>query len=166
GHPEYSPTLAGNHFLADVVGLLYCGGALRTSRVGRAWLRVATRLLERELVRQFYEDGVNFEASTCYHRLSTELAFLGLLAMRRLGVAVTDNACARFELAVEALDWLTAPSGRMPAIGDDDSSIVLNLASRRNPRRSADLVGASRALLHGTDPHRPPDEFQQWSVGS
>src|SRR6266545_2915310 len=59
GNLEYSPRLTSNHYLADVVGLLYVGAALRRTLTGRAWLRFAAGALGREVCKQFDEDGVN-----------------------------------------------------------------------------------------------------------
>lgn len=165
GNLEYSPRLTSNHYLADVVGLLYVGAALRETLTGGAWLRFAAGALGREVCKQFDEDGMNFEASTGYHRLSTELVLFGVLAMERLGLSLPPESAARFGRAIEAMSALRKPDGLLPAVGDDDSGLVVNLASGRHPRDPAPLIGAGRALLAGTTGGCAGDEFQQWAVG-
>lgn len=162
---EYSPRLTSNHYLADVVGLLYVGAALRHTLSGRAWLRFAAWALGREVCKQFDQDGMNFEASTGYHRLSTELVLFGVLAMERLGLSLPPAAAARFGRAIEVMSALRKPDGLLPAVGDDDSGLVVNLASGRHPRDPAPLIGAGRAVLAGTTGGCAGDELQQWAVG-
>jgi hypothetical protein len=68
-HPEYRS----NHYLADIVGLLFVAAYLpRTSEID-SWLAFAVQELVKEVEYQFTPDGANFEASTSYHRLSAEL---------------------------------------------------------------------------------------------
>ncbi|MGV9242469.1 alginate lyase family protein [Streptomyces sp. NPDC003710] len=163
GNLEYGPRLTSNHYLADLVGLVHAGGALRHSRAGRIWLRLGGSGLQREILKQFHEDGSNFEASTGYHRLSTELALLGLLALRRLRAPVRPEVCDRLVAAVEVLSALTGPGGLLPALGDDDSGLVVGLQSGRNPRDPAPLVAAAAALREAEpSPETAGPELAQW----
>ncbi|MEU0392290.1 alginate lyase family protein [Streptomyces sp. NPDC006208] len=160
---EYTPRLTSNHYLADLVGLVHIGGALRHSSAGRLWLRLGSRQLQREILKQFHEDGSNFEASTGYHRLSTELALVGLLALRRLHIPVRPETEARFLSAVEALAVLTKPDGLLPAVGDDDGGLVVGLQSARDARDAAPVIAAASAV---SDPRTPEEtaapEMAQW----
>lgn len=70
---EWSPRLRGNHYLANVVGLLFIAAYLPRGQATDAWLAFVVREFLREAEQQFCEDGANFEASTCYHRLSAEM---------------------------------------------------------------------------------------------
>src|SRR5437588_10949750 len=67
---EGSPLLRGNHYLADVMGLLVLGASLPDDPQAARWRRFARRALEREIAQQVYDDGVGFEASLPYHGLS------------------------------------------------------------------------------------------------
>ena len=70
---EWNPDVRGNHYLANVVGLLFAAAYLPTTRITASWLEFAVRELVYETGLQFSADGANFEASTCYHRLSAEM---------------------------------------------------------------------------------------------
>lgn len=70
---EWSATYRGNHYLADIAGLLFASSYLKDSKEADRWLCFATAELMREIEYQFHTDGSNFEASTCYHRLSAEI---------------------------------------------------------------------------------------------
>jgi hypothetical protein len=70
---EWVEEIHGNHYLADVAGLLFVGAYLPRSQETDGWLAFAVRELLLEIDHQFWPDGANFEASTCYHRLSAEI---------------------------------------------------------------------------------------------
>ncbi|WP_316763849.1 alginate lyase family protein [Streptomyces herbicida] len=160
---EYTPRLTSNHYLADLVGLVHAGGALRHSIAGRLWLRVGGGQLQREVLKQFHEDGSNFEGSTGYHRLSTELALMGLLALRRLRVPVRPEVRERVQAAAGVLSGLTKPDGLLPALGDDDSGLVVGLQSGRDPRDPSPVVAAATAVsAPGPSPEAAGPELAQW----
>jgi hypothetical protein len=71
---EWSPELRTNHYLADIVGLLFVAAYLPESTEINGWFHFAIKELIAEVKLQFGEDGGNFEASTSYHRLSAEMA--------------------------------------------------------------------------------------------
>jgi hypothetical protein len=70
---EWSKDLRGNHYLADIAGLLFVSSYLPSSAETDTWLAFSVQELVQEVGSQFYEDGGNFEASTVYHRLSAEI---------------------------------------------------------------------------------------------
>jgi hypothetical protein len=71
-HLEWSPERA-NHYLADICGLAYIATYLPETAESDCWLAFAIGQLHLETLRQFLPDGGNFEGSTAYHRLSTEM---------------------------------------------------------------------------------------------
>ncbi len=70
---EWSRDFRGNHYLSDIVGLLFVAAYLPRTSETDAWLALAVQELVAAVEEQFYRDGGNFEASTCYHRLAAEL---------------------------------------------------------------------------------------------
>jgi hypothetical protein len=77
-HLEWSLDGRGNHYLSDIVGLLFIATYLPSSPQVDAWLAFATQELIGEIEYQFNPDGSNFEASTSYHRLASEMCAYGL----------------------------------------------------------------------------------------
>jgi hypothetical protein len=91
---EWSPVYRGNHYLANIVGLLFAAAYLPECEETNGWLVFATQELLNEVNYQFHDDGSNFEASVCYHRLSSEMvlwafALLANLPAHKLSV-LTD----------------------------------------------------------------------------
>lgn len=70
---EYSPQLTSNHYLSDIGGLVFAAAHLASVPETDAWLALGVQELISEMEREFHADGSNFEASTGYHCLSTEI---------------------------------------------------------------------------------------------
>jgi hypothetical protein len=70
---EWGASLCSNHYLADVVGLLFIAAYLEPDEESRSWLVFSGREVVLQLKGQFHAAGTNFEASTCYHRLSSDM---------------------------------------------------------------------------------------------
>lgn len=76
---EWSSGMRGNHYLANLTGLLAGAMILPDSFSQKyEWICFASEQLLNELLFQFQDDGSNFEDSTCYHRLSAEIELFGL----------------------------------------------------------------------------------------
>ena len=69
---EWHQTERANHYLANIMGLIFIAVYLDESHESDEWLGLSIKELIKEVDFQFYHDGCNFEGSTCYHRLSTE----------------------------------------------------------------------------------------------
>lgn len=83
-HLEWSEEARSNHYLANIIGVLFAASVLPRSEQCDAWLGFAVQELEVEILRQFRTDGGNFEASTGYHALSAEMAITGVLLANNL----------------------------------------------------------------------------------
>lgn len=70
---EYYKGSTGNHYLSDIVGLLYIGSAFPEFEESDRWVLFAMQELVSEMDREVYADGGAHEASTHYHRLVAEL---------------------------------------------------------------------------------------------
>lgn len=121
---EWVPVARTNHYFSDIVGLAVLGAVLAPYPPALGWAAFAARELRRETLRQFARDGLNCECSTTYHRLMVELATLGLLASRVGGHDLGPAVRARLVAAYRAVKTLCDAAGRVPLIGDNDSSRV------------------------------------------
>ena len=88
---EYSPDLRSNHYLSDIVGLLFAALHLPSTDETDMWLAFALQEMGSEMAHEFHEDGSNFEGSTSYHRLSTELMLYGALFAVQMDRARRDR---------------------------------------------------------------------------
>ncbi len=140
---EYSEVITSNHYLSNIAGMLWAAVYLPRTKKTEKWLIFAVHELKREMDKQVYPDGTDFEASTCYHRLVLELFFYSsLLAVKKNDRFQGQNypeACAsifgkgysdRLYRMFDAVFNLIKPNGRMPQIGDNDSGQFLKLFPR------------------------------------
>lgn len=118
-HMEYRD-IRGNHYLADLVGLIYISLFLPEYKKSKGWLLYAASRLDREIIHQLYEDGVDHEGSIPYHQLVVEMCLSSLLLLNKNGIHISDNAMTRIEKALEFTMAYTKPDGMCPIIGDTD----------------------------------------------
>jgi hypothetical protein len=117
---EYSPLTTGNHYLSNIVGLLYISAFLAEVEDSDRWLIFSLQEILSEMEREVYEDGMAHEGSTHYHRLVTELFISAALIIERLPV----------ERLYKLYD-AKFPKGRMPAVRKDILKRI-NLTGNRN----------------------------------
>ncbi|GAB4276423.1 MAG: hypothetical protein Kow0056_06840 [Coriobacteriia bacterium] len=122
----------GNHYLADITGLLFAAAYLPPSEETQSWWTFARDEVFAQIEEQFLPDGANYEASTGYHRLSAEMAFYAVALI--LGVegedSVPDGVSERLWRAAAFVRDTATPDGSHPRIGDDDSGRLLKLGVR------------------------------------
>ena len=108
---EWHPEHRGNHYLADITGLLFIARFLPGSQETDTWLAFAIQELKQECERQFQNDGSNFEASTSYHRLSAEMIIygtalvLGLPRERHLSLQNITASTWPHQPSLKDLNW-------------------------------------------------------------
>ncbi|RME57492.1 hypothetical protein D6779_08585 [Candidatus Parcubacteria bacterium] len=132
---EYSETLTSNHYLSNIVGLVYLGILLPEFKEAEKWRSFGLQELEKEMLKQVYPDGVDFEASTAYHRLVTEMFLSATLLARLNGHTFSPAYMARLERMLEFILHLTKPDGTVPLFGDNDNGRLHRLKVWDDPPR-------------------------------
>ncbi|MBM3712113.1 MAG: hypothetical protein FJW56_01540 [Actinobacteria bacterium] len=125
---------ATNHYISNLTGIFYLGIIFQNTGFGKKWINFAVKELKNQMERQVYNDGCDFEASTCYHRLVLELFFFPVLFFikNKQDLKIEDyvNFCKEFfgskfidklYRMFEAVLYLLKPNGQLPQIGDNDS---------------------------------------------
>jgi hypothetical protein len=159
GNLEWDPTLRNNHYLADVVGLLFAAAYLPPGPRVDVWLGFAREELLKEVALQFGEDGSNFEGSTCYHRLAGEMVvFATALALALPAERLAPGRSFEFprwygerlERMAEFTIACSKPGYRVVQIGDNDSGRFLKLrpAYREEPVSGGALSWVEDSLDH------------------
>lgn len=129
-HLEFSYIATSNHYLSDVVGLLWLGVMLPELAEARAWRRFGLSETLSEMEKQVLPDGADFEASTGYHRLVLELLLYSFILCRENEVEIEERYWQRLRGMFDYLRAILRPDGRAPLIGDTDSGRVLPLRHR------------------------------------
>ncbi len=132
---EWSESLTSNHYLTNIVGLVYLGILLPELKEPRQWREFSLNELEKEMFKQVYQDGVDFEGSTSYHRLVTELFLSATLLAQLNGHKFSNTYMQRLEKMIEFIMALSRPDGCSPLIGDNDNGRLHRLKIWEHPER-------------------------------
>jgi len=123
---EWSPAKE-NHYLSDCMGLFFIGSTLEKNKDAKKWKIFAKKELEKEILKQVSEDGVNYEASLNYHRFVTEILLLCALLGEKTQNQFSEAYKKRLENMCEFVMYYTTPTGKAPSIGDTDNGRILDI---------------------------------------
>ena len=124
-----------NHYLSDIVGLIYLGVMFPEFKDARKWREFGIKELVNEMKKQVYLDGVNYEGSISYHRLATELFLSATLLCLKNGINFPKWYMNRLEKMIEFVMYYSKPDGTAPQIGDNDDGRLHILANYGNWNR-------------------------------
>ena len=147
-------TRASDHYLSNIVGLLYIGLAFSHTAQGRRWLAGAASRFERQFDLQVAPDGVFRGGSIMYHRLVTELFLHGLLVCGVAKIRWPASARARVHMMLDFLRAVRRPDGRLPLIGDHDDGVVLPVVGGNGDPHGVALLETMASEVLGFEPSR------------
>ena len=155
---EFSHLLTSNHYLSDVLGL-YCISTFLDGEGMAARRSEYRRRIEAEMAQQVFEDGGDYEASTGYQVLVTQLFTTALLLMRaERGVPAGPAFVERLRMMFRFLSTVASASGEIPQVGDcddgrtellvDDLKQMISCPlAKRNSLRVPHLLGLGQRLF-------------------
>ncbi|HSQ23184.1 MAG TPA: alginate lyase family protein [Pyrinomonadaceae bacterium] len=129
-HLEFSHIATSNHYLADVVGLLWIGLMLPELETAREWREFGFREMLTEMDKQVLPDGADYEASTGYHRLKVELFLYSFVLCHLNGLDIGEKYWSKLRGMVEYMRAYLRPDARAPLVGDSDSGQVFPIVRR------------------------------------
>jgi heparinase II/III-like protein len=154
---EFSHFLTSNHYLSDLVGLYCLSLFLEGKGMGERRSEYRHRI-ENEIMRQVYDDGGDYEVSTGYQVLVTQLFTTALLLMLREGAAPKPAFVERLRTMFRFLNTIASTSGELPHVGDCDDGrtellvddleqMILYPVRERNSLRVPRLLGLGQRLF-------------------
>jgi hypothetical protein len=158
GNIEFSHLLTSNHYLSDVVGL-YCLSVFLDGEGMAARRREYRQRIEAEMAKQVNEDGGDYEASTGYQVLVTQLFTTALLLIRsERSAPAAQPFVERLRMMFQFLNAVASTSGQLPHVGDCDDGrtelLVDDLqqmvhcpVTERNSQRISSLLGLGQRLF-------------------
>ncbi len=179
-----------NHYLSDLVGLVYLGVFVPEFKESKRWHDFGIRELINEMGRQVYPDGVDYEGSISYHRLETELFLSATLLVMLNEQCNAPTSCdegnwfyrmrvskvfpewymQRLEKMIEFVIYYTKPDGTAPQIGDNDDG-RLHILSKYGDWDRLDhryLLSAGAVLFNRPDFNEGAGRFYEeafWLLG-
>ncbi len=127
---EFTYISTSNHYLTNVAGLLWLGVLLPELERADEWRTFGLREMLREMDKQILADGADYESSTGYHRLVTELFLYSFLLCKKNGIEIPPKYWEKLRSMLEYLRGYLRPDGFAPLIGDADGGQVLPLVKR------------------------------------
>jgi Heparinase II/III-like protein/Heparinase II/III N-terminus len=141
---------ANNHVIAEAAGWLVAACAFPWYRRSAQWRRKARALVEHELAANTFNDGLNRELATDYHRFVFELGLLAAVEGDANGYPLSEATWAQLGRMLDAGAAILDAAGQPPRQGDGDEGRVLVVDSPdRDPW--ATVLGSGVALLGAPD---------------
>ena len=150
---ENKEDFTSNHYLADIVGLIFLGIMFPEFKEAKQWKEFGIAELVKEIEKQVYEDGVDFEASIPYHRLALELFVYPAILCKLNSIRLPQSFWNRLEKMFEFVLYYTKPDGKAPQIGDNDDGrfFILNNYADWNGRDHRYLLAIGGELFDRDD---------------
>jgi len=155
---ETSPSLSGNHYLANLAGLLLARLVFPSLTWALEVSEFAEREFEREIQKQFKKSGINFEGSLPYHRLSSEICLMGAEFIKKSGRDVPEGIVERLQKAASFTRYYTNTCEECPIIGDNDNGIVVKFFAGQELNRHQYLNYLFDCILEDKDEPKNFDE--------
>jgi hypothetical protein len=127
---EFSHVATSNHYLSDVVSLLWLGIMLPELSAAKEWRAWALAELLREMDKQILPDGADYEASTGYHCFVLALFLHTFILCRANEIPIADKYWRKLRRMAVYLRAILRPDGMTPLIGDTDGGEVMSIVSR------------------------------------
>lgn len=130
---ENNSFITSNHYLGNISGLYVLSVLCPVLNESIKWKNFARKELEKEICRQTLGDGWNFESSSTYHRLATELFLYPFLIAEFLNEPFSDRYKNQLKKMIRVLGESLKPNGAIPQIGDNDNGRFLIFKQDREP---------------------------------
>lgn len=154
----------GNHYISDLVGLVYIGILFCDTEEGKRWVNFASRELEKEIMGQVYPDGTHYEKSISYQRLVTELFAAAYVLLTLNNFRISAGFHERLEKMFTFLASATAQNGRAPNVGDGDDGRVFKMKSEVDFNDHRDLISLGAALFGRGDLKAAAPDFSELAL--
>ena len=149
-HLEHKEGAAGNHYLFNLVGLLFVTNYLSEDEEIIAWREFAEKEMIVEFQKQFFSDGGNFEGSTAYHCLSAEAVLYGTVLMLKNGKNLSHAYLELLGKSFQFMKEVIKPNGEFPQFGDNDSGRLFKFNQNQHLLNYESLIDGFSALYSGT----------------
>lgn len=115
-----------NHYLSDLIGYFYLCYFFSDLDGVQQKVEWCYQELLREFDKQIFDEGADYEGSTNYHQLITEIYYYFYLLAPAFGFILPDKFVAKFKRMFDFIDWCTPINGSLIHIGDNDSGIIVS----------------------------------------
>ncbi|PID28836.1 MAG: hypothetical protein CSB55_03540 [Candidatus Cloacimonadota bacterium] len=167
---EKMPGNSNNHYLFDLLGLIWLGVNFKNNEIADEWTDFAVKEFEKEINLQFYQDGFSYEGSTNYLFEEIEIFLLAEIALMSSDRNFSFSFKEKFKKIRKTAFAFTFSDGSHANIGDTDSGKILWLDWNEPKNNLTPLFTLLKACYPDDDiPGFKPDEnsglFRLFSFG-
>ena len=116
-----------NHLIGEAATLVIVGAMFPHFAEAGNWVDVGLDILETQIERQVFSDGMDKEQALDYHRFVLDFYTHVVILCNRNNIAISANLLKKLESMYEVLLHIVRPDGYGPMIGDDDNGRVVKL---------------------------------------
>lgn len=122
-NPSYFSS-ANNHLIAEYTGL-FMASALWQFKESSRWLKKSMAGLEREIILQHSDNGVNREEAAAYIQFITDFFLIAYIAGKQLNIEFSQQYRDRLFSICDYIHNFLDVRGNIPRYGDDDDGRVM-----------------------------------------
>jgi len=159
---------ANNHLIGEAAGLFIASIVWPFEKGSLKWQRKSFKILNDEVLKQNYKDGVNKEQAMSYQQFVLDFFILSGLLGEKNSIKFPEGYWRRIEKMIEFAASIMDKSNNIPNIGDSDDgyAVILSDNEEFNPYLSIIATGAvkfNRGDLKGKCQNF--DEKSLWLLG-
>lgn len=139
-----------NHLTGEGLSLFYLGIMFPEFKESMKWRQIGLSILENEIQKQVFEDGVFFEQSSHYHRFTVDFYLQLLILAKHNKISISKGLLDKLERMLEVIMYSTTPNGEVPMIGDEDGGKSL-FPGRGNLWNHRDCLATAAILFNRGD---------------
>lgn len=124
---NFTEDKSGNHYLSDLCGLIVISNFLKCKESKR-WFVFAKKEFLKEVDKQIFDDGGNYEFSTAYQRLDCEILALTTAFLVNKEVEIPEKICRKLYAAYYFSKNMLYSNGQIVQIGDNDSGHLFRIS--------------------------------------
>ncbi len=113
-----------NHTFSEICGLIVGAWCEENDKM----LQKAFGLLEKEIQKQFYQDGGYKQFSFNYQRFTFQILECALYIAKKCGITLSQAAKTRIQNSVQLMYQCQAPNGDVPNYGSNDGALIFPLS--------------------------------------
>ena len=140
-HWEIYDSRTSNHYFSDLIGYFYLCYFFKS--LGLSVEKKAQWCFQElmcEFDKQVFHEGTDYEGSTYYHKLITEIVHHIFMVARSLGFQITKERLEKFGRMIEFIDRCSFAPDRLVQIGDNDSGKIVHGRSSSAGRCSKSIT--------------------------
>ncbi|HEX2978239.1 MAG TPA: heparinase II/III family protein [Candidatus Babeliales bacterium] len=126
-HWEVYDSRTSNHYFSDLIGYFYLCYFFKP--FGKPVQKKAEWCFQeclREFDKQVFDEGTDYEGSTCYHKLIAEIIHHIFFVSELFGFEIQDVQKSKFERMIEFVNWCSFVPDQLVQIGDNDSGKIVS----------------------------------------